>query len=570
MKHLLYTLFFVLSLSHLHLNAQVEFYNTFSSTTSVFIISKAQDSQGNYVVSGYFEGSMDLDPGPGTFNVTSAGNQDIFVVKLNPQGQFLWGKTYGGAFQDFGREVHVDADDNIWLSGTFQRNVDFNPGGEGGMLMNSNGTTGGNRSNSFLLKLNAAGEFQKVFHFRNAAPGADNNIRSFEIDNDGNFTVFGTFSGTLNTDPFINSSPLSTANPNSTNSTTFIVRIDPNADSLVWSKHFDGPQTFRILSSIACDADANVYGVGAFNGTFSLNPDIDSLILTAENEALFIFKMNHLGEYVWAKTVASTGTSRCLKAIVESENLYVTGRFNSTLNFNNDVSIQTNGETDVFALKMDLDGNFIWARSWGNESDGDGIQSINIGSDGRILVSMSFTDSVDANPGQGEQILTSAGGTDFYVVSLTSEGDYIDVFHSGGINSDFVFDASYHQGVYTLLGSSRATFLINPPLAASEISVTATLVGFLAHFTPADGSTSTQDLPANEIKIYPNPARQTFTIQNLPADASVRILDLQGRVILHQIQSYQNTFNLNDCNLGLYFVQVEHQQQLHTCKLLIH
>jgi hypothetical protein len=574
MKHLLYTLFFVLSLSLQHLSAQTEFYNTFSSTATISILAYSVDSDGNYILCGFFEGAIDLDPGVGISNFTSAGLQDIFIVKLNPQGQLMWAKTYGAQMQDFAEDILIDADNNIWLCGTFQRNVNFNPGGEGGLLMNSNGTTGGNRSNSFLMMLNPAGEFQKIYHFRNAAPGADNNFRSFEVDCKGNFTIFGTFSGILNADPFTNSFPLSTANPNTTSSTTFIARIDPNADTLMWAKHFDGPSTFRLLSDIVCDSDANVYGVGAFNGTFNLNQDVDSLILTSENEALFIFKMNSFGEYTWARTLSSSGSSRCTHVMLDESSLYVLGRYNATLEFNTEdpapSSIQTNGENDVFLLKMDMNGNYNWARSWGNETNADGPQGINMGADGRILASLSFTNTVDANPGAGEQVITSAGGADFYVVSLTAEGEYMDVLHGGGSESDFVFDAAYDNGVYTLLGTSRATFLLNPPLPASAINVPASTASFLARFAPSGASTNMeQTLSQESIIIYPNPARDFIQIKTeVPID-HIELYDLQGRKLQSIRYPQGNSIQLNHLESGVYFIRASSRNQLFSKKIII-
>jgi len=56
----------------------------------------ALDGSGNVYTVGRFEGTVDFDPGPGTFNLTSAGSVDIFLLKLDSTGSFVWVRTMGG------------------------------------------------------------------------------------------------------------------------------------------------------------------------------------------------------------------------------------------------------------------------------------------------------------------------------------------------------------------------------------------------------------------------------------------------------------------------------------------
>lgn len=46
------------------------------------------DASGNVYTTGYFAGTVNFDPGSGTFNLTAAGNQDIFISKLDASGNF--------------------------------------------------------------------------------------------------------------------------------------------------------------------------------------------------------------------------------------------------------------------------------------------------------------------------------------------------------------------------------------------------------------------------------------------------------------------------------------------------
>ena len=58
------------------------------------------DSLGNVYVTGLFDGTADLDPGPGIDNHTSNGNWDIYLSKFDASGNFLWARTWGGNDDD--------------------------------------------------------------------------------------------------------------------------------------------------------------------------------------------------------------------------------------------------------------------------------------------------------------------------------------------------------------------------------------------------------------------------------------------------------------------------------------
>ena len=54
------------------------------------------DDSGNAYTTGSFQRTVDFDPGAGTVNLASAGDDDIFVQKLDASGNFLWAKSFGG------------------------------------------------------------------------------------------------------------------------------------------------------------------------------------------------------------------------------------------------------------------------------------------------------------------------------------------------------------------------------------------------------------------------------------------------------------------------------------------
>src|SRR5674476_671097 len=93
-----------------------------------YVNSIAVDASGNVYTTGYFLGTVDFDPGAGTYNLTSAGGYDIFISKLDASGNFVWAKNMGGASDDRGTSIAVDASGNVYTTGSFRGTADFDPG----------------------------------------------------------------------------------------------------------------------------------------------------------------------------------------------------------------------------------------------------------------------------------------------------------------------------------------------------------------------------------------------------------------------------------------------------------
>ena len=72
-------------------------------------------------MTGHFTGSI----GFGATTLTSSGGKDVFVAKLDPNGQFLWAKAAGGFGDDQGLGIavapEVDGSGNmaVYITGVF-------------------------------------------------------------------------------------------------------------------------------------------------------------------------------------------------------------------------------------------------------------------------------------------------------------------------------------------------------------------------------------------------------------------------------------------------------------------
>jgi len=86
------------------------------------------DSKGNVLSTGNFRDTVDFDPGTGTTNLISAGKEDIYIQKLDTNGNLLWVKKMGGTDSDIGYSITTDAFGNVYTAGSFSDTVDFDPG----------------------------------------------------------------------------------------------------------------------------------------------------------------------------------------------------------------------------------------------------------------------------------------------------------------------------------------------------------------------------------------------------------------------------------------------------------
>ena len=90
-----------------------------------FVQQHVTDNSGNIYMTGDYRQTIDLDPGTAEFLATTKGLTDIFIVKINAGGLFQWAKSYGGIGTDYGQSLDVDQEGNVIATGRFSENVSF-------------------------------------------------------------------------------------------------------------------------------------------------------------------------------------------------------------------------------------------------------------------------------------------------------------------------------------------------------------------------------------------------------------------------------------------------------------
>jgi hypothetical protein len=164
-----------------------QFYSPNASTNAV-----ATDRLGNVYLTGAFGGDIDFDPGPGTHLVSSVPNSgDIFVLKLDGDGKFVWVDAMGGTSNEHGQAIAIDGNGNVYVTGTFFGKPDFDPGP--GVF-----TIGTGSAAVFIEKLNGDGNF--LWMRKINGTGWDQST-GIAVDAVGSVYTTGTFEGTVDFDP---------------------------------------------------------------------------------------------------------------------------------------------------------------------------------------------------------------------------------------------------------------------------------------------------------------------------------------------------------------------------------
>lgn len=433
----------------------------------------ATDATGNSYITGSFQGTADFDPSSLTANLISNGANDIFIAKYDINGNYVWAHNMGGTGSDYGYSITTDMSDNIYLTGGFQGTADFDPSATSTSNLNSNGN-----SDIFITKFDINGNFvwaksiggtgddyaEGIINysygtiiltgiFQGTADfdtdtttynltsngGSDIFIASFDSDSNlkwaknvggagsdnatsisrdiaGDFFITGYFYGNADFDPGASVSTLASHGSQD----VFIAKYTNNGNYL-WAMDLGGSSS-DIGNSISTDVSGDVLITGSFTGTANFNPSItNSSLVSNGNQDIFIAKYDGSGNYQWAFNIGNSGLDRGTAIATDMyENIYLTGSFKGTANFDQKVSV-TNlvsiGSSDSFLAKYDASGNLKWINQLGGANADEGF-AINININGKVYTTGSFSGIANFYSNLSPSAnLTSSGNTDIYIAS---------------------------------------------------------------------------------------------------------------------------------------------------------
>lgn len=525
------------------------------------------DGAGNVYATGSFAGTADFDPSAATATLLSNGGvqPDIYIAKYNSSGVYQWAFKIGGTAADDGSGIATDAAGNIYVTGSFNGSVDFDPS-----AANAIRNSGGN-DNVFVAKYNSAGVYQWVFNIMTNVMPYHLNVAT---DASSNVLITGNFNGTADFNPGAPVNNLTSLG----GSETYVGKYT-TAGAYVWAFSLGTSSSNDEGFGITSDPSSNVFVTGRFQNTVDFDPSASTATLTTGGNAeIFLAKYDAAGTYQWASNFGSGGADFGYAVATDATgNIYLTGYFSSVADFDPSVgtaTLSSNGGADAFLAKYNTSGAYQWAFKIGSGlSDfGQGVSADGLGN---IYVTGYFQGLTDFDPSASTSTLTPTGGRDAFVAAYNASGNYQWAVKLGGAVDDEGWDISadaigniyltgYFQGV-TDFDPSPSTYTLNSTSNNHDV--------FIMKLTNGSVGVNIPENTTNNVIVYPNPSSGKFSIQfnnEMSSEATITVYDVVGKIVSEtKIEEGIQQLDLNLESKGMYFVSMESEGKRMTKKLVV-
>jgi hypothetical protein len=465
------------------------------------LLSKATavDAGGNMYIAGGFTGTVSFDPaGVAAPLVSNSSSRDVYVARYASSDALLWAKDFGGSLSDLAYSLVFDSvSDSLYVAGTYVGSATF-----GNTTLTS--TTGA--TDSFLAKLDLNGN---VLWAVSAGGANTTQVNALGLDSAGNIYAAGQYTGTAT---FGSVSLTSTGGTSSSNA--FVAKYSPSG-SVLWATSMGGTLT-SLAVGVAVDSSGNVYAAGTLYGSGSFG----SVTLTsAGGYDAFLAKLDTSGTVSWADDFGGTGTDQAKAVAVDSAgNAIMTGQFQNTAAFGS-VSLTSAGGFDAFVTKVSSSGVVSWAKGFGSTGTDSGA-TVAVDSTGAVTVAGQFSNTVTFGT---SATLTSAGGTDVFVLHLDGSGNFGWVKGYGGSGNDTATSValvSDGSGDVVLTGSYGASAIFDTMTLASLGTANIYLVRIKNPAAPVSVSASTLSI-TGFLSPAPAGSSQSFTVTAKDANGNV-------------------------------------------------
>jgi hypothetical protein len=291
--------------------------------SNIVPLSMAIDTTNHLYLTGEFDGDIDVDPGTGTTVLSSAGEFDVFLIKINQNGDHVWSHAIGGALTEQGSDLAIDAANNIYLTGSFESVMDFDWGA--GTIME----TPLSYVDAYLMKIEPLqGNVMWVDVFGGSIAQVG---RSVACDALGHVYFSGMFNSTVDFDPGPGVHQLSAG----ATADVFVEKLDTSGN-YIWVKSLETYSPLDERFNLCVDNNNDLYVASYFNNTVDFDPGAGVNNFTSNGfEDIFMSKVDQSGNFLWSMQIGS-GLPDGPRGLACDPHgaIYLTGSFFDTIDFN--------------------------------------------------------------------------------------------------------------------------------------------------------------------------------------------------------------------------------------------
>lgn len=416
------------------------------------------DAAKNVYLAGSYVDSVDFDPStaPGDTAIRRTSfAPNAFIAKYDSTGNFNWVSTIDGQQLIHIRDMELSPAGNLYVIGEFMDTARF----KGTSSFNTQVSNG--VFDVFIAKYDTSGQI--LWSHSMGGPATDWGY-NLTVDQNENVIITGSFLISMDFDPSSTGTAIISSTMGSPD--IFIAKYDSNGD-YIWAKNA-GSAAMDEGHSIDVNRNGEIYVTGFIGDTATF--DTIGVSNRGAND-IFIAKYDALGNALWAQSLGGPASDKGTVIKENGSNFYLAASYDSLAYMDTSSTAPNHfglGGEDMIIASYDAAGNYQWSKSIGG-TQGEEINSLNLDSYGNLLITGSFTDSVDFDPDVGTASLHSNGLRDIFMAKYYPDGKYIWAYSFGSANLDQgEYILPIHDEIY-LTGGFEDSVNFNPATNSSNV-----------------------------------------------------------------------------------------------------
>lgn len=523
-------------------------------------------SDGGFYTSGVlYQDTIDIDPSGNEENLEVGDEWKRYIARFDNNNELMWSLMIPGTTSEQNADpLYVDSQDNIFIAGTFQGIVDFDPSESKEFTLEAI------NEDSYMLELDKAGAFvmaKKINEGDDFFSGSRIIPWNLTGDGEGNIYCFGYFKGSLT----LTTNAGEVLHKAESGQDLFVVKINKNGKNQ-WAHIVDASKQ-AWPNKIVLDHWKHVILTGSFNERIEPSHNSNGKL------DYFIYRLSEDGKYFWSRSFGAEQNDEAKDVIIDPDNnIILLADFEDSIDIDPDtnsiVMLHSLGENDGVLQKITPNGRLLWGKRLGNASS-DFFNNLEVDRNGNLYLADGFlgTTKFDDHSDKGT---VSAQGADCFILQLDSDGEYKEIWNYGGSGGEAILDFRLgKEGFYLTGGSTSNTVDLNPDKSGTDNhTIVNTKTGdFFITRLEAKGLLSLPEIivDESEIKLYPNPCHGRLVIAPRNKRYDIKLYSLDGRLIDQYEVNQHTEIDLSQIESGTYLVEcISDSNQLEVHRFILY